>query len=142
MANFFGFNKLHRLYKDVRQHGGIKNSLWKMYRMDDMKAGRLVGSDKYGNKYYENQTFFIGRSRWVEYANYKNLEYDGSQVSPEWSGWLHYRTDAPPQADIIKMQAKYKWMLDHSENLTGTKDAYMPYSTTKPKIEPWNPLKQ
>lgn len=107
--------------------------------MDSIKAGRLVGSDKYGNKYFENPYHFFGRSRWVEYADYKNLEYDASQVPPEWFGWLHYKTDAPPFADCIKIHTKYKWMLDHSENLSGTKDAYVPYSTTKPKIEAWDP---
>lgn len=30
-------------------------------------------------------------------------------------------------------------MLDHSENLSFTENAYMPFSTTKPKIEEWKP---
>lgn len=34
---------------------------------------------------------------------------------------------------------KYKWLADHTENLTGTKEQYMPYSTTRPKIEAWRP---
>jgi hypothetical protein len=36
---------------------------------------------------------------------------------------------------------KHPWMIDHTENLSGTEDAYMPYSTTKPKIEAWVPPK-
>lgn len=59
--------------------------------MDDFKAGTLVGSDKYGNKYYENGYYFFGRNRWVEYAEHKNLEYDGSQIPAEWFGWMHYK---------------------------------------------------
>jgi NADH dehydrogenase (ubiquinone) 1 alpha subcomplex subunit 12 len=139
VANFFGIDKLRRLRQDVKQHGGVGATLWKGYRMDSVKGGRLVGEDKYGNKYYENLYYFMGRSRWVEYAEWRNLEYDGSQVPAEWFGWLHYRTDAPPFADAVKLHAKYKWMLDHSENMSGTKDAYYPYSTTKEKIEAWDP---
>lgn len=107
--------------------------------MDTFKNGKLIGVDKYGNKYFENPYYFLGASRWVEYAEYKNLEYDASQVPPEWFGWLHYRTDAAPHEDIVKLNTKYKWMMDHSENQSGTTNAYMPYSTTKPKIQAWNP---
>ncbi|KAG5684545.1 hypothetical protein PVAND_013771 [Polypedilum vanderplanki] len=142
-VNFFGVQQLLRLGADVKQNGGIIKSIKKLYRMDSIKAGRLVGQDKYGNKYYENPHFFFGRNRWVEYAEYKNLEYDATQVPAEWFGWLHYRTDAPPYADIAKLQTKkYKWMMDHSENATGTKDAYFPYSTVNAKFTAWDPKKK
>lgn len=59
--------------------------------MDDMKAGSLVGADKYGNKYFEDPTQFYGRNRWVEFAAHRNLEYDGSQIPAEWYGWMHYK---------------------------------------------------
>lgn len=29
-------------------------------RQDDVKLGTLVGEDKYGNKYYENNMYFYG----------------------------------------------------------------------------------
>lgn len=139
LAIYFGFDKLQRLNRDVMNHGGLVKAILKFRRFDDIKSGRLVGQDKYGNKYYEDLYNFFGRSRWVEYAEYKNCDMDASQVSPEWSGWLSYRTDIPPFANKSMILGKYKWMLDHSENLTGTKHAYMPYSTTKPKIEAWDP---
>lgn len=110
--------------------------------METVRAGKLVGEDKYGNKYFEDSSWFVGRHRWVEYPKYKNLEYDASQISPEWFGWMHWKYDYPPNEDLVKMKTKYKWMLDHSENLSGTKDAYMPYSTTKPKIDAWDPKKK
>jgi len=34
---------------------------------------------------------------------------------------------------------RYKWMVDHTDNKSGTEDAYVPYSTTRNKIEPWRP---
>lgn len=139
LLNFFGYNKLTRLREMMKQTGGFRKSFNKIWRMDTLKTGKLVGTDKYGNKYYENRYYFVGGSRWVEYADYRNLEYDASQVPAEWYGWLHYRTDAAPFEDEVKIKTKYKWMVDHSENQTGTKNAYMPYSTTKPKFEAWTP---
>jgi NADH dehydrogenase (ubiquinone) 1 alpha subcomplex subunit 12 len=62
-------------------------------RMDDMKAGRLVGEDKYGNKYYEDPSQFYSRNRWVEYDKSKNMEYDGSQIPADWYGWMHFKVN-------------------------------------------------
>lgn len=59
--------------------------------MDEMKAGSLVGVDKYGNRYFEDPTQFYGRNRWVEYVDHKNLEYDASQIPADWYGWMHYK---------------------------------------------------
>lgn len=59
--------------------------------MDEVKTGRLVGSDKYGNKYYEDPSSFYSRNRWVEYAPHFHMEYDGSQIPADWFGWMHYK---------------------------------------------------
>lgn len=67
-----------------------------MFRTDELKNGNLIGEDKYGNKYYENNRYFVGRNRWVIYNDKVFLDYDGSQVPAEWYGWLHYKTDLPP----------------------------------------------
>lgn len=75
----------------------------------------------------------------VLHVGFLGLEYDGSQVPAEWFGWLHYKTDLPPHDDPSRPQ--YKWMADHTENLTGTPGQFMPYSTTRPKIQAWNPNK-
>lgn len=70
----------------------LHNLVWDaLCRMDDLKDGKLVGEDKYGNKYFENPFYFYGRNRWVEYAPHFNLEYDGSQIPAEWFGWMHYK---------------------------------------------------
>ena len=82
---------------------------------------------------------FPGRNRWVEYNPKHNLEYDGSMVPAEWFGWLHYKTDLPP---TVKPPPQYKWIVDHDMNKTGTPDAYVPFSTTLPKIQPWVPPKK
>ncbi|XP_018334773.1 probable NADH dehydrogenase [ubiquinone] 1 alpha subcomplex subunit 12 [Agrilus planipennis] len=140
MAKFLGLDKLAKLVQIVKDNGGVKASLYKLYRFDDLRTGKLVGVDKYGNKYYENPTFFFGRSRWVEYADYYGMDYDGSQIPAEWFGWMHYKTDLPPMEDPSR--PKYKWMLDHVENLSGTPEQYVPYSTTPSKIKAWVPPKR
>ncbi|XP_049824429.1 probable NADH dehydrogenase [ubiquinone] 1 alpha subcomplex subunit 12 [Aethina tumida] len=137
MAKFFGLNALVNFFKVISDNGGLRGSLYKMYRMDSVRSGTCVGIDKYGNKYFENKAFFYGRNRWIEYAPKYGLEYDGSQVPAEWYGWLHYKTDLVPDQDPSR--PKYKWMSDHTENLSGTPGQYMPYSTTRPKIEAWAP---
>ncbi|XP_050502112.1 probable NADH dehydrogenase [ubiquinone] 1 alpha subcomplex subunit 12 [Diabrotica virgifera virgifera] len=137
MAKYFGIDKFFVFLNTIKEAGGIRASLYKLYRMDNLRPGTLVGTDKYGNKYYENPHYFYGRNRWIEYAPYYGLDYDGSQVPAEWFGWLHYKTDLTPDKDPSR--PKYKWMADHTENLSGTPGQYMPYSTTRPKIEAWTP---
>lgn len=66
-----------------------------------------------------------------------NWDYDGSQIPAEWFGWMHYKTDLPPHRDPTR--PKYKWMADHTPNMSGTNQAYMPYPTTRPKIHAWKP---
>lgn len=98
--------------------------------------GTLMGVDKYGNKYFENNEYMHGKNRWVVYSDRAYLDYDGSQIPAEWHGWMHYITDIPPtKADY----PKHRWMIDHEENLTGTPAQYVPYSTTRPKIASWKP---
>lgn len=117
-----------------------------MIRHDDLKIGTLVGTDKFGNKYYENNYYFYGRNRWVHYADHVHMDYDASQIPVEWYGWMHYKvkyqiatkriyfflfsslfkillilfkqTDKLPSQD--ERRPNYKWMTDHSENLSGT----------------------
>jgi NADH:ubiquinone oxidoreductase subunit len=60
-------------------------------------------------------------------------------VPAEWFGWLHYKTDLPP---TISPPPTYKWIEPHRENLTGTPEQYVPYTTTVPKIQSWVPPKK
>ncbi|THD20706.1 NADH dehydrogenase [ubiquinone] 1 alpha subcomplex subunit 12, partial [Fasciola hepatica] len=118
-------------------------------RTDELKWGKHIGTDYLGNKYYENNKYFMGRNRWVVYGNRFGWDYEGSQVPPEWyvhlllennpsrHRWLHHMTDENP-AD--KPPEKKKWMVRHSENTTlDPAKKYIPYSTTRPKVEPWKP---
>lgn len=137
MAKLLGLDKVSTFFRILKENGGIFGSLRTLFRTDDLKTGVLVGEDKYGNKYYENNSYFYGRNRWVIYNEDVGLNYDGSQVPAEWFGWLHYKTDYLPNEDPGR--PKYKWMSAHTPNFSGTSRAYMPYTTTRPKVEAWKP---
>ena len=119
------------ILRRIREVGGFRNASKILWRARDVRAGTLVGEDKFGNKYYENLEYFFGRDRFVFYAR---KDFDGSQVPAEWHCWLHHMTDKVPGSEPDK-----KFLLDHRENKTGTTQEYVPYSTTNPKIESWKP---
>ncbi|GAB2264960.1 hypothetical protein Dimus_000031 [Dionaea muscipula] len=79
-------------------------------------GARLVGVDKFGNKYYEKLgDTQAGRHRWVDYGN--SSRYNASQVPPEWHGWLHYITDHT--GDELLMLKPGRYGVEHKENFSG-----------------------
>jgi NADH:ubiquinone oxidoreductase subunit len=77
------------------------------------------------------------RTRWVDYAKH---DYDSAQVEPGWHAWLAYMVDKPPTEDAMLQTKKRAW--EHPDpipNLTATRAAYKPYSTTQPKTRTWEP---
>lgn len=131
-----GFDKVERFANIIKHNGGILNSAKKLFLQDDLKIGTLVGVDEFGNKYYENPYYFVPRNRWVEFNEAKWLNYDASQIPPEWHRWMTHMTEYPP---TVEKPVHYPWMQKHQENKTGTSEAYMPHSTVKPKIQAWSP---
>ncbi len=55
-SKFFEYNPIEQRGKPVILIAWLFNS-----RTDDLKLGNLVGEDKYGNKYYENNAYFVGK---------------------------------------------------------------------------------
>ena len=103
--------------------------------------GEPVGSDAEGNRYYQDKRIVAGRrrKRWVIY----NGEAEASRVPPDWHGWLHHTTNAPPPQGGLPRR---KWQKDHLRNVSGTDLAYRPAGHTlsngeKPKAayEAWRP---
>ncbi|XP_005092251.1 probable NADH dehydrogenase [ubiquinone] 1 alpha subcomplex subunit 12 [Aplysia californica] len=131
--------KISNALKIVKHNGGIVGTYLGLYRRDDFKWGTFVGEDKYGNKYYKNDYFFMGKSRWVEYPLSVGHDYDASQIPSEWHRWLQYIADEPPTQLPLPHRP---WMADHTENFSGTSREYVPYSTTRPKVEAWVPPKK
>lgn len=83
--------------------------------------GVYIGSDEFGNKYYQSKLadrVFDRRSRWVVYRGLA----EPTKVPPQWYGWLHYQTDEIP----LSNNKRYTWEEQHMPNMTGTKYAYYP----------------
>ncbi|VDO45907.1 unnamed protein product [Haemonchus placei] len=158
VMELLGVDKLIKFGRIIKQIGGVRAALKKRYLMDVTRAGTLVGEDKFGNKYYEDNSYFVPRNRWVEFPEkviigsgfgadfYVRrqalmlqvwLDYDASQVPPEWHRWLHHITDDTPTQ---KPPQNEKWVMQHEENLSIFEDKkYIPYSTTRTKIQAWQP---
>ncbi|XP_072026638.1 NADH dehydrogenase [ubiquinone] 1 alpha subcomplex subunit 12-like [Amphiura filiformis] len=128
---------ISRFFETIRFNGGMRGTLWKILRGTDLKIGTLVGVDNQGNKYFENDRYFMTRNRWVEYREDKYWNYDASMVPPEWHRWIHGMTDDPP-SKVPPTPRKFIWQ-EHEMNLSGTKQCYVPSTTTPKKIEEWVP---
>lgn len=88
-------------------------------RIHSFLFGRYVGSDAFGNRYYEQR----GQSgkqarRWVIYRGVV----EPSKVPAAWHGWLHHTHDAPAQ----EYAQRFAWQKPHLPNLTGTQGRYLP----------------
>ncbi|XP_033646957.1 NADH dehydrogenase [ubiquinone] 1 alpha subcomplex subunit 12-like [Asterias rubens] len=136
MAKFSYGALAGRFFQTVRVNGGIKGCFWKILRGDDLRLGVLVGTDKFGNKYFENEKYIQSRHRWVEYRQDKYWNLDASMVPAEWHRWLHLMTDDPP---TTVPPTPRKFLADHTYNLSGTKGRYVPSTTTPKKIHEWVP---
>lgn len=119
---------------------GLKEYWHQLNYIGDTKAGTLVGVDKFGNKYYENDAEELPlRTRWIDY---KVHDYDPGQIEPLWHSWLAYGIDKPPNQDPLMAKADSRsWVkLEHTPNYTATRGAFKTYSTTKPKLSAWEPI--
>lgn len=97
------YQNLKRVGSTLKDGESLGNVVYRWYRnAGQLKAGRLVGADQFGNKYvvftecdvgftlcsryYEDDSDNInsvtGRERWVEYVNHGAR--NASQVPPEW----------------------------------------------------------
>ena len=85
-------------------------------RLHTWRKGRRVGTDSYGNTYYESRD---GARRWVIYDGSN----DASRVAPEWHGWLHGAFDDVPESRLPPPKI---WEVEYTPNATGTAQAYRP----------------
>jgi NADH:ubiquinone oxidoreductase subunit len=86
------------------------------------KRGQLVGTDEFGNRYYQSRdnVSYDGRQRrWVIYDGYA----EATKVPPEWQGWLRYTYDETPAE---KPLPRHAWEKDPLPNMTGTPMARFP----------------
>ncbi|EYC40089.1 hypothetical protein Y032_0629g843 [Ancylostoma ceylanicum] len=69
IKEWLGIDKMQKFMRIIKQMGGVRAALKKRYLMDVTRVGTLVGTDKFGNKYYEDNSYFMPRNRWVEYPD-------------------------------------------------------------------------
>jgi len=118
---------------------GIKEWFHQLQNIGDAKSGRLVGTDQFGNRYFENLNWkeeIPGRHRWVDFAQHYN---SASQVPPQWHSWLSHISQKPPTEDLVMQKLTPPWQAPWHENLTGTRGAFKTYNTVVPKINSWEP---
>merc|ERR1712137_178394 len=101
---------------------GPREVLRKVFNYKFIKVGTLVGTDHFGNEYYENRQYPYPKDRWVEY----NTPIDASTVPAEWFGWLHHMVDFNPNHPQYN-QLNPIYRREHIPNLTGTKYRYLPH---------------
>jgi len=118
---------------------GFRDAAHQLQNIGDTKAGTLIGIDRYGNKYYENNDELPLRTRWVDY---KDAEYDASQIEPGWHAWMSYMTKEAPVKDKAGGQTGVRsWELkEHRPVMTFSRSSYRPYNTVKPKVGSWAPV--
>ncbi|KAF9111970.1 hypothetical protein BGX27_004191 [Mortierella sp. AM989] len=120
---------------------GPSRFMRQLNNIGDTKVGTLIGTDQFGNRYFENFDESYGRTRWVEFAKedsfFSRAEMNATQVPAEWHGWLHRMLQDPPTVD--KSMAPPKWGIEYTENLTGSPKAFKTYNTTRPKFYAWTP---
>jgi NADH:ubiquinone oxidoreductase subunit len=91
-----------------------------LLRLTSSLKGRQVGTDRFGNVYYEGrkaQAVYNRPRRWVLYVSGK----EPTTVPPEWHAWLHHTVDIP-----MSETKRFPWQREHQANLTGTPHAYRP----------------
>ncbi|OTA67972.1 NDUFA12-domain-containing protein [Hypoxylon sp. EC38] len=117
---------------------GIKDYFHQL-NVRDTKAGALIGTDRFGNKYFENNEELPLRTRWVDY---KNHDFDPAQIEPGWHAWISYAVDKPPSQDPLLAYKRRPWEDTDAKtipNYTLTRGAYKPYNTVKAKVTTWEP---
>ncbi|KAK5669618.1 hypothetical protein BDV3_003714 [Batrachochytrium dendrobatidis] len=125
-------NAIVNYAKSIQNKGLFQTAKEAMY-IGQPKTGTLVGTDKFGNKYYENPEDMQGRNRWVFY---KRPDFDATQAPPEWHQWLHRISDDIPTEKTLP---KPFYAQESRENMTGTRGAFKTYNTTVSKITAWEP---
>lgn len=86
-----------------------------------------MGTDRAGNKFFENMEELPLRTRWVEYAKH---DFDAAQIEPGWHAWMSYMVDTPPGKDAL-LQAGTRTTEPRvpTANKTATRAAFKTYST-------------
>jgi NADH:ubiquinone oxidoreductase subunit len=81
---------------------------------------RRVGTDRFGNTYYESHAKMAGYDRRRRFVLYKGPQ-EATAIPPEWHGWMHHTSPEP-----LPETRSRPWFEEHRPNPTGTPAAYHP----------------
>ncbi|CAG8553584.1 843_t:CDS:2, partial [Scutellospora calospora] len=86
--------------------------IWKQARLP-WRQRVFVGSDLFGNEYYESRQPINGRKkRMVEPKEKKSLsEYDSDSLPVQWQSWLRHTRFEPPTIEEIVMANKRRELI-------------------------------
>lgn len=106
-------SKALKKFQEVQRAEGFGTAYNKLRMESTLRKGTFVGKDYNGNSYFEDKNAPYGRTRWVEYPTPPGWfaidnKFDGSMVSPEWHGWLHYTHDKPGTLMAKEMEKPFK----------------------------------
>mmetsp|Transcript_25352 Transcript_25352/g.79095 ORF Transcript_25352/g.79095 Transcript_25352/m.79095 type:complete len:203 (-) Transcript_25352:188-796(-) len=81
-------------WKIALQKFGWKGCWDQMFSIGTVKiGGEKIGTDAFGNTYWEDRLEKHGQHRWVQFKN--TWDFDAAMVPPSWHGWLCHMTDEP-----------------------------------------------
>ena len=82
-------------------------------------SGKYVGKDELGNKYYKSKK----DERWVIYKS----DIEATKITSDWFLWIHHTINDIPASST----KKYSWQKNHTQNLSGSSQAYKPNKISK-----------
>ena len=111
-------------------------------RLLTLFTGRHIGTDEFGNRYFQSRKAVNTNGKPRRWVMYKGIA-EASKVPAAWHGWLHHTLDAPLEESL-----KHGWQKKHIPNLTGTTGRYLPAghiskggvrAPATADYEPWSP---
>ncbi|KAL1519885.1 hypothetical protein AB1Y20_023374 [Prymnesium parvum] len=120
----------------IYQKKGLGYAYNKVRMESTLRVGEFVGTDDNGNHYYEDLNAPYTRTRWVEYPVPSGTwaiedRYDGTMVSPEWYGWLHYMHDKPGHQ--VRQEYVKGFQQPHTICQTMQRPEYLDPNTLEPR---------
>lgn len=149
----------------------LRGFLTGLARSDMMKSGKCVGTDAFGNRYFEDTNYTFGKGSRFFIPHDESFEstwdYDASDIPPEWHRWMTFMsqfeainmfilislknilkffvmtdktpTTHPPVERKFQLQHQRAFLDDkRTYNTPLKKGRYIPYSTTRQKVEHWD----